>query len=99
MGAEHVERAVAVREVPASDADPALRLNTELRPRIESRPQEQLDRNPACVCRVPQPAPHAPDTGAVAFRFKVYQLREQSRDLASDSRLLWIAVIAGPILP
>ena len=41
-----------------------------------------------------------PDTGgAVVFRFEVYQLREQSRDLASDGRLLWIAVIAGPILP
>ena len=35
------------------------------------------------------------DSGAVVFRFEVYPLREQSRDLASDSRLLWIAVIAG----
>jgi hypothetical protein len=40
-----------------------------------------------------------PDTSAVVFRFEIYQLREQSRDLASGSRLLWIAVIAGPILP
>jgi hypothetical protein len=39
------------------------------------------------------------DSGAVVFRFEVYPLREQSRELASDSRLLWIAVIAGPILP
>src|SRR3954468_16579836 len=69
VATEHVERAVTVREVAAADAHPTLRLDAELGPAIETRPQPQFDGDPARVSGVAQQAADAPKASRVASRF------------------------------
>src|SRR4051812_26035587 len=68
VATEHVERAVTVREVAAADAHTTLRLDAELGPPIEARPEPQFDGDPARVGGVAQPAAHAPHAGRIASR-------------------------------
>src|SRR5258705_9954745 len=57
---------MAVHEVTAPDVNAALWFDAELRPRIEARPQQQLERDRSQAPRAAQGSANAPRVGPAA---------------------------------